>query len=209
MSEIATTPLAPQPLALGLADPSHDAQRLFRGILDAFSHPGRIVRLPQAPAGVGPLSAAATAFVLTLVDRDTPLWLAPRFATQAVIDYVRFHAGAPIVAGKEEALFALLPPDDDLGEGAPLLDGFALGSDPYPDRSATLVIEVPSLTGGPARHLRGPGIDGRADVAVAGLPPSFAAEWKANHALFPCGVDLVFTAGTELLALPRSILVED
>lgn len=190
-------------LAPGLADPAHDAQRLFRAVLEGFSHPGRIVALPQPPAGVGPLSAAATAFVLTLVDRDTPLWLAPAFAMDAVRDFVRFHTGAPIVAREAEALFAVLTPDR-----AAMLDGFAIGTDPYPDRSATLVVEVPSLSTGPERFLRGPGIQSRATAHVAGLPDSFWSAWKANSALFPCGVDVVFTAESELLALPRSITVE-
>ena len=61
-------------IAAGLADPPHDSQRLFRAILEAFSHPGRRVSLPDAPAAAGPLSQAASAFLLTLVDRDTPLW---------------------------------------------------------------------------------------------------------------------------------------
>jgi alpha-D-ribose 1-methylphosphonate 5-triphosphate synthase subunit PhnH len=190
-------------IAAGLADPAHDAQRLFRDVLEAFSHPGRIVSLPQAPAGAGPLSPAATAFVLTLIDRDTPLWLAPAFDLPAVRDFVRFHTGAPIAAREADALFAVLTPDRK-----PLLDGFAIGSDPYPDRSATLVIEVPSLSAGPERLLRGPGIQSRAAVRIAGLAEAFWSEWKANAALFPCGVDLVFTAGSELLALPRSIVVE-
>jgi alpha-D-ribose 1-methylphosphonate 5-triphosphate synthase subunit PhnH len=190
-------------LAPGLADPAHDAQRLFRAVLEGFSHPGRIVALPQPPAGVGPLSAAATAFVLTLVDRDTPLWLAPTFDTDAVSDFVRFHTGAPIVAREAEALFALVTPDR-----TPMLDGFAIGTDPYPDRSATLIVEVPSLSTGPERFLRGPGIQSRATARIDGLPSSFWSEWKANNALFPCGVDVVFTACSELLALPRSIVVE-
>lgn len=190
-------------IAPGLADPPHDAQRLFRAVLEGFSHPGRIITLPQPPAGVGPLSAAATAFVLTLVDRDTPLWLAPAFDVAAVRDFVRFHTGAPLVTHETEALFALLTPDR-----APLLDGFAVGSDPYPDRSATLIVEVPSLSAGPERRVRGPGIQDRATIRIDGLASSFWSEWKANHALFPCGVDVVFTAGSELLALPRSIVVE-
>ena len=56
--------------------------------------------------------------------------------------------------------------------------------------------------------MRGPGIETRAAISIAGLPDSFWSEWAANHALFPCGVDLVFTSGADLLALPRSIVVE-
>lgn len=190
-------------IALGLSDPAHDSQKLFRAVLDAFAHPGRIVALTQGPAGVGPLSRAATAFLLTLVDRDTPLWLSPDFDVPAVRDFVRFHTGAPLTAHEADALFALLTP-----QRAQLIDGFAIGTDPYPDRSATLVIEVPALTGGPALTLKGPGIENETRACVAGLPGSFVEEWAANHTLFPCGVDLVFTAGSELLALPRSIAVE-
>jgi alpha-D-ribose 1-methylphosphonate 5-triphosphate synthase subunit PhnH len=191
-------------IAPGLADPPHDSQRLFRSVLEAFSHPGRIVQLAEAPTGAGPLSHAATAFILTLVDRDTPLWLDPAFDVPVVRDFVRFHTGAQIAMHEADALFAVLT-----SSRAPLLDGFAVGTDPYPDRSATLVIEVPSLTGGATRTVRGPGIETRAGISIAGLGDSFQDEWAANHALFPCGVDLVFTSGASLLALPRSIVVEN
>src|SRR5882724_3306285 len=132
-------------LAPGFSDPGHDAQRLFRAVLDAFAHPGRIMSLPDPPAGPGTISPATAAYLLTLVDRDTPLWLAPEFELPAVRDFVRFHTGAPIVARRDEAVFAVLAHD------TASLDGFAIGTDPYPDRSATLVIEVPVLGAGAAR----------------------------------------------------------
>jgi alpha-D-ribose 1-methylphosphonate 5-triphosphate synthase subunit PhnH len=190
-------------LAPGLADPSHDAQQIFRAILDAASHPGCIVALPAAPAGPGRLSPAAAAWLLTLADRDTPVWLGEGFDHPEVRDFLRFHAGSPIVGGRGEAAFGVLAADTPQP-----FDAFNLGSDAYPDRSATLVIEVPSLRGGPRRRWHGPGIDGSATVGIAGLPEDFWTEWAANHGLFPCGVDLVFVAGTELCALPRSIAVE-
>ena len=189
-------------LAPGFSDPGHDAQRLFRAVLDAFAHPGRIMSLPDPPAGPGTISPATAAYLLTLVDRDTPLWLAPEFELPAVRDFVRFHTGAPIVARRDEAVFAVLAHD------TASLDGFAIGTDPYPDHSATLVIEVPVLGAGAARRWRGPGIDGQAAVAVGGLGADFWQAWADNHALFPCGVDVVFAAGSQLLALPRSIAVE-
>jgi alpha-D-ribose 1-methylphosphonate 5-triphosphate synthase subunit PhnH len=190
-------------LAAGFTDAPHESQRVFRAVLDAFAHPGRIMSVPAAIETPGALSVAATAFVLTLVDRETPLWLAPELDSTDVRDYVRFHTGAPIAADTNAAVFALLTPARQ-----PMLDGFAIGNDPYPDRSATLVIEVPSLRGGPSRTLRGPGIDGRTSATIAGLADSFWVEWAANRALFPCGIDVVFAAGAELLALPRSIAVE-
>jgi alpha-D-ribose 1-methylphosphonate 5-triphosphate synthase subunit PhnH len=190
-------------LAAGFADASHDAQQVFRAVLDAFAHPGRIVRIIGKVEPPHPLCEASTAFLLTLADRDTPLWLAPAFDTPEVRDFVRFHCGAPIVASERDALFAVVP-----GARQPMFEDFVVGTDPYPDRSATLVIEVPSLGGGPEVTLRGPGIDGTAAAAVAGLADRFWHDWLANHALFPCGVDVVFAAGTELLALPRSIAVE-
>ena len=189
-------------LAPGFSDPGHDAQRLFRAVLDAFAHPGRIMSLPDPPAGPGTISPATAAYLLTLVDRDTPLWLAPEFELPAVRDFVRFHTGAPIVARRDEAVFAVLAHD------TASLDGFAIGTDLYPDRSAILVIEVPVLGAGAARRWRGPGIDGQAAVAVGGLGATFWQAWADNHALFPCGVDVVFAAGSQLLALPRSIAVE-
>lgn len=190
-------------LAPGLADPSHDAQQLFRAILDATSHPGRIVPVPAAPAGPGALSAAATAYLLTLADRDTPVWLADAFDRPEVRDFLRFHTGAPLVALRAEAVLAVMACD------APRpFDSFNLGTDAYPDHAATLIVEVPDLRGGPTRQWHGPGIDGRFAVAIAGPAEDFWQDWAANHGLFPCGVDIVFTAGTQLCALPRSIAVE-
>ena len=190
-------------LAPGLADPSHDAQRLFRGVLEAFSHPGRIVDLPDVPTGPGTLSPAATAFLLTFADRETPLWLEAGVDKQEVRDFLRFHAGTPIVQAREAATFGVII----AGGGEPFA-GFAIGTDTYPDRAATLVIEVPALEGGRATTWRGPGIDGEVCVAIDGLGDGFWPAWSANHALFPCGVDLVFASGSRLIALPRSVAVE-
>jgi alpha-D-ribose 1-methylphosphonate 5-triphosphate synthase subunit PhnH len=188
--------------APGLRDPVHDAQRLFRVVLEAFSRPGRIVHLPDAPPGPGTISPATAAYLLTLADRDTPIWLAPEFDSDPVRDFIRFHIGSPIATERATATFAVL------ANGIGSFDGFAIGTDIYPDRSATLVVEVRGLSGSKFRTCSGPGIDGTARVAVEGPGDAFWQAWSENHALFPCGIDIVFAAGSQLLALPRSIAVE-
>ena len=190
-------------LSPALADPVHDGQRIFRAILDATSRPGRVVDVAQSPVGPGTIGVAATATLLTLADRDTPVWLAEDLDTDALRDFLRFHAGCPITRDKGQATFAVAT-----AAGLQSLDGFGVGTDTWPDRAATLLLEVPALDGGPVRTWRGPGIETALPVAIHGVGASFWSEWAANHALFPCGIDILFTAGTRLCALPRSIAVE-
>ena len=113
-----------------------------------------------------------------------------------VRDWLRFHCGARLV-GAEEASLAFGTP-----EALNPLGRFAIGTAEYPDRAATLVIEVPRLAPEGA-ILRGPGIDGMARLSLP-APADFAA----NAALFPLGFDSLLTCGAALAGLPRSTRVE-
>ncbi|TDH63984.1 phosphonate C-P lyase system protein PhnH [Dankookia rubra] len=189
-------------LTAGFGEPVLDAQRCFRAVLDAMSRPGRVQRLaglspPLAPPA--PLGAAAAAVLLTLSDADTPVWLDAGAAAEA---WLRFHAGAPIVAAPAEAAFLLAsgPP--------PALRDLAQGTDEEPHRSATLILEVAALEEGDGWRLTGPGIEHAHWLRVTGLPEGFAAAWQGNRARFPCGIDLLLCAGDRLAALPRTTALE-
>ena len=80
---------------------------------------------------------------------------------------------------------------------------FAIGTPEYPDRAATLIIEMPALAQTGAR-LTGPGIK---DSARLSLPE--VAAFQANRALWPLGFDAFLTAGDQVAGLPRSTIVED
>jgi alpha-D-ribose 1-methylphosphonate 5-triphosphate synthase subunit PhnH len=189
-------------LAPGLADPVHHAQRCFRRVLEAMAHPGRICHVAGGLAAPPPFDQAAAAVLLTLCDVETPLFLSPEARPAA--SYLRFHCGAPIAASPGEARFALVADAASL----PPLDAFALGSDEYPDRSTTLVLQVRALADDNGAALRGPGIRDRARLAVGGIDARFWAQRAALQQLFPRGLDILFTAGSQLAALPRSTLVE-
>lgn len=178
----------------GFADPAIEAAEAFRAVLQAMARPGRIARVAGA-APPPPCSPAAGVVLLTLVDADTPLHLAGRHDCAALRDWVRFHTGAPLV-GPAGAAFGL-------GDWAALgpLEAWPQGTPEYPDRSATLIVELPRLEAAGAR-LTGPGIR---DAAALSLPE--VAGFAANAARFPLGLDFILTAGDRLAALPRTTKV--
>lgn len=192
---------APRP---GFADPVFDAQRAFRGLLDAMARPGTIASLTVELDAPPPLSVAATAVALTIFDHETPLWLDNHAAGSDVMSFLAFHCGCPITKDPADAAFAIVAEPAAM----PALDRFAVGSDTYPDSSTTVVIDVPSLEEGPAIGLTGPGIDGRATVAPVGLPADFW-DWLAlNRTLFPLGVDIILTSRDAVTCLPRTTKAE-
>jgi alpha-D-ribose 1-methylphosphonate 5-triphosphate synthase subunit PhnH len=188
-------------IAGGLADPVGDSQGIFRAVLSAMSRPGTVATVGDRPSIAG-LAPSAAAVALALADFETPLWLAPR--CQEAAEALRFHCGAPITRSPREAAFAFAA---DVAE-LPALDGFGLGTDAFPDRSTTLVLEVASLETGRGLRLQGPGINGSARLAVGGIEAGFWTAREALEPLFPRGLDVVLVCGRRLAALPRTTNVE-
>ena len=104
-----------------------------------MARPGKIETVSGGTAPA-PVSTAAAVLLLTLCDAETPLYLAPDVDGPAMRDWVAFHIGAPLVEA-EEAQFAL----GDWKALSPL-ERFRIGNAEYPDRSATLIVEVPDLS---------------------------------------------------------------
>ena len=189
----------------GLADPVLDSQGIFRSVLDALAHPGRAVTVPSALEPPGPLGLATAAVCLTLLDFDTPLWLDPAARVPDVLEYLRVHCGVPICQSPAEATFAVLA---DALHPFPL-GRFQAGSDEYPDRSTTVIVQAREIVEGIGRRLSGPGIDGERRVALEGISGTLWGMLRENQALFPRGVDVLITAGTRLVGLPRTTRVGD
>jgi alpha-D-ribose 1-methylphosphonate 5-triphosphate synthase subunit PhnH len=184
----------------GFADKVLSAQSTFRSVMDAMARPGSVQRIEAASGVPAPLMRGSAAIALTLFDQDTPVWLdAKMAATLDVAKWIKFHTSAPVIADSAVCSFALIGDIDQL----PALQRFAIGSNDYPDRSTTLIVQVPSLTQGPAIELRGPGIDGTA-VLRTQMAPDLLERLAVNHALFPRGIDLVLVADDAIVAIPRT-----
>ncbi|MBP0495368.1 phosphonate C-P lyase system protein PhnH [Roseomonas indoligenes] len=184
----------------GFADPVVDAQSTFRAVLEAMARPGRVQRLPAPPAPPAPLSPAAGAVLLALADGETPLWLD---AGADASEWARFHAGCPVAAdaGGAEFVLAVGTP--------PALSALEAGTDEDPHRSATLILQVAALEEGTGWRLTGPGIEHEHRLHVTGAPDGFLAQWAANRALSPRGVDVILCAGDRVAALPRGTSIKE
>jgi len=84
-----------------------------------------------------------------------------------------------------------------------------LGTLPCPEQSATLVIQVESLTTGNL-HLRlsGPGVKDTEEVNISGLHSDWLAQREDWVCAFPLGVDMILVDETAAMALPRTTKVE-
>lgn len=182
-------------LSGGFTDPARDAAHAFRALLEAMARPGTI-HMVAGPDAHG-LSPAAATVLLTLTDNTTPLHLAGELDTIPLRRWIAFHTGAPLVAA-EQAAFALGRWDD-----LQPLSRYSVGHPAYPDRAATLIVEMDTLTHD-GQRLTGPGIR---DTARLSLPET--AAFQQNRALFPLGFDVILTCDDRLAALPRSTKVED
>lgn len=193
------------PLKPGFRDPLFEAQSTFRSVMQALSRPGVPVHRTFSLTPPEPLNAAAAAVALTLCDIETPLWLDPSMKTEETERFLRFHCGCPIAEMPSAACFALVADSRRM----PALDEFRQGDEEYPDRSATLILQVDGLDQGSAFRLSGPGINGSVELSVCGLPNWFAAAWKLNHAQYPVGVDVILATPDTIVGLPRSTKLED
>ena len=140
----------------GFADPVFDAQAVFRAVMDAMARPGTV-------QPVRPLAHAAAAAVAdrrrrgadAVRSRHAALARPGAAASAAVATWLGFHTGAPLANTPADAHFALVADPAELIA----LENFAQGTQEYPDRSTTLILQVASLSSATRCCLEGPGIE--------------------------------------------------
>ncbi|ODS65253.1 MAG: phosphonate C-P lyase system protein PhnH [Acidovorax sp. SCN 65-108] len=175
MSAQPMTPLAS--LGAGFSNEAFGSHSVFRAVLQALSHPGRTVAVEHDALTPAVGHAASAAVLLALLDSDCTLWLSPRLAASDAGAWLRFHTGCTLVSEAAQARFVWVAQ----GDVVPPLGSLVLGSDIYPDQSATCVVDVSraaatTADASGAWHLRGPGIQDIAALQVDGLPDDLEAQ---------------------------------
>jgi alpha-D-ribose 1-methylphosphonate 5-triphosphate synthase subunit PhnH len=188
-------------LPAGFADKVLSAQSTFRSVMDAIARPGTVQQVVASAGTPGPMMRGTAAIALTLFDHDTPIWLDARMSeTSEVAKWLKFHSGAPVLDDPSVCHFALIGD----GSALPDLSRFSFGTNEYPDRSTTLILQVDSLKHGSAFELSGPGIDGSALLRAMIEPVDLFERLAINETLFPRGIDVVLVSGEAIVAIPRT-----
>jgi alpha-D-ribose 1-methylphosphonate 5-triphosphate synthase subunit PhnH len=170
-------------------------QSTFRRLLEALARPGRLHAIAPHDQG-GPFAAAVTVL-------------------EALLDHEVSFATSPANPEVEEALLRLTGSHTaSVGEAdyvlawgagvAAAIDAAKTGVPEYPDRGATVIAAVESISGpaGPGHRLRlrGPGIRDSATIAVRGFGPEAVAAFARRNATLPCGLDVVLVTPEGVVA---------
>lgn len=181
----------------------HTTQRAFRQILEAMTFPGKIIQLEKGAVEMSPLISQTVLVCQTLLDSEVTFTILNDSETSHSIHaYTGSHA-----VSVREADFIVIPQ-----EATSMIDQLnwaKTGDLRDPQKSATLVYEVESLTNGSPLELRGPGIKDKT-VVHANLTTDFLEIRARLNAEYPLGVDAIFIDGEGyILALPRTTKVSE
>ena len=190
-------------------DEVFDAQEQFRLLLDSMARPGKINIMPDMdiipPAG---LNKASAMIAFALLNTDVSFY-AEGEGSDAIESYIALNTTAAQV-GISEADFIFINGLYDAG----IIFDAKTGTLPYPEESATFVIDVDTITedaGGSelALTLKGPGIETTKQVYINGINPGILKAVREQNMEFPLGVDLMLTdKNNHVLCIPRSNLFE-
>ena len=185
-------------------------QQLFRVLITALSHPGRVcpVDISGIYEGSGELLLATAQ---CLMDHEVTFAMAgPDFADLA--QKISHRSGAvEVELQKADYLFVMKALSNGLATQA------KRGTIEYPDTGATIIYQLPPISEGRARtgppmpsvSFSGPGIRTACSPETPGLEiRELILLGQANHE-YPLGVDAFFLFGNQaIMGLPRSTRIE-
>jgi len=186
-------------------DTVFDAQQHFRLLLDSMSRPGKITTFPEMdilpPDGLNQASAL-TGFAL--LNPDATYYIAGNNSDD-IASYLLVNTASQ-QAEISVADYVFLPEE----YGTEGLEEARTGTPIYPEDSATFIASAEQISeqlheGSLAITLKGPGVNGEAEVFVSGITPELLDFVKEQNSEYPLGIDLIITdRHNNILCIPRS-----
>lgn len=169
-------------------------QQNYRALLDATARPGKLQKITFNAGDTD----AITAILATLLDGEVSLSDPEKRITPDDWPLLQARCAEP-----EHADFIVCS-----GATPPCFEPKS-GTLASPEQSATLLLQVESLTAGSC-HItaQGPGIETTVALFIAGLHESWLEARQAWVSAFPLGVDIFLVAQDSVVALPRTTQLE-
>lgn len=169
-------------------------QQVFRALMEVISRPGKVENLATLTEQASPTRAVLATVLdaeVSFCDHDNLLEPDDSPLLQAENKSVE-HANYILCRGDKSPNFEPM-----------------LGTLPSPEQSATLIIQVASVSDGDCQlTLSGPGVNGQQSICVSGLVSAWLIKREEWNATFPLGVDFILTDKQQVLALPRTTKIE-
>jgi alpha-D-ribose 1-methylphosphonate 5-triphosphate synthase subunit PhnH len=192
-------------------DAVFDAQKSFRLLLDAFSHPGTIYCFDYFELNQpNELYKSNVIIALSLFDNNISFHASSSYNLN-VENYLHLNSSAKI-ENIETADYVFLNGQNDISN---LIDQCKIGDLLYPEKNATLILAVNTISNDKIPqfdcqiNLSGPGIQTTNNLFIKGLNLANLETIKSLNEEFPLGVDLILTDSFEkITVIPRSIQIE-
>ena len=193
---------------------AYDSQKVFRCLMESFTFPGKIVRMPRiALTPPQPELIYVMEVLLTLLDIEVSFNVCgcESEKVEGVRQYIHINTGSSHV-GFEEANYVLYLNAYSQGK----INQVRQGSLETPHHSATLFYSVRNLSedisskgnGKVNLSLRGPGIKDKKHITFEGIKPLEVDDWIENRRDYPLGADIYLISNDGCLCgLPRSVKI--
>lgn len=172
----------------------------FQAVLAALEHPGAAVHLPQPEPIPWPLNSASAALLATWVNPETPVWTDLCWDSDPAA-WLHYTCACSLVTEPCMARVAIVA--DPLR--IPPLGQFCHGEDDRPERSTTLILQVPGFSAPNGSLVEVSGRGRSRQARPTGLPLRFWSDWDDQRRYLSFGIDVFFTCADTLVALPRGL----
>lgn len=183
---------------------AHSTQQAFRKVLEALSFPGEINLLDECPNDMAPLISQTALVCMTLLDSEVSFYVNNDNISKTIHAYTGSHS-----IGVSNADFIIIPLPTSTDEILVKLNQAKIGDLVSPHKSATVILEVESLTTGFNYELNGPGIKGTVQLNCS-VSPEVIKKRKAINAEYPLGIDIILIDPQgNVVGLPRTTQIRE
>jgi alpha-D-ribose 1-methylphosphonate 5-triphosphate synthase subunit PhnH len=189
----------------------YDAQREFRVLLNAFSHPGILYSFSHYALNTPKELYESNAIIaFTLFDNNISFYAANNYSLE-IESYLHLNTNANSSAiSKADYVFL-----NGILNVCEYIKECNKGDLLFPEKSTTIILSVEAISNEPITdfdfqiNVEGPGVKHTNTLFIKGIDANNLHKLKNVNSEFPLGIDLILTDSlNNISAIPRSALLE-